>query len=154
MKGEVIMTPTKQTIQKVKDQNCYLFIKDIYSEEDLRELVGIASDGISVDWRHVVYYAFNNFTKFRQCFLREARIKAINELISNNHTKEESTKIIDIEIQSHIHFFLLPPNRRHNKRELNMIMERHNYGDFIEFKFKDDLFYICLENILSTIERY
>lgn len=142
-----MMELTKQEIQKIQDHHCYLDPKDSYSEEELRETVGITDGDISVDWRHVVCYAFNNFTRFRQDFLREIRIKAINELINNNHTEEESIETIDKEIQSHIQCFLSLPDRRHNMRELSMIMERHNNGDFFEFKFKDDLLKTCLVNI-------
>ena len=141
-----MMELTKQEIQKIQDHHCYLDPKDSYSEKKLREAVGITDGDISVDWRHVVCYAFNNFTRFRQDFLREIRIKAINEQINNNHSEEESTEIIDKEIQSHIQRFLLSQDRL-NMREVSMIMERYNNGDFFEFKFKDDLLKTCLVNI-------
>lgn len=150
--GEEIMILTEKKIQKVKDQNCYLFYKDIYSEEELRELVGIESNGISVDWRHVAYYAFNNFTKFRQDFLREVRINAINELINKNRTEAEATEIIDKEIQTHIKFFISSPDRL-NMRELNMIMARFKKGDFSEFVITDSFLYSGIMNIMSIIPK-
>ena len=141
-----MMELTKQEIQKIQDHHCYLDPKDSYSEKELREAVGITDGDVSVDWRHVACYVFNNFTRFRQDFLREIRIKAINEQINNNHSEEESTEIIDKEIQSHIQRFLLSQDRL-NMREVSMIMERYNNGDFFEFKFKDDLLKTCLVNI-------
>jgi len=149
--GEEIMILTEKKIQKVKDQNCYLFYKDIYSEEELRELVGIESNGISVDWRHVAYYAFNNFTKFRQDFLREVRNNAIDELINNNkQTEAEAIQKIDKEIQTHIQCFISSPDRL-NMSELNMIIERLKNGGFNEFKIADSLLYSGIMNIMSVI---
>lgn len=149
--GEEIMTLAEK-IQKIKDQNCYLFYKDIYFEEELRELIGIESNGISIDWRHVAYYAFNNFIKFRQDFLREVKKNAINELINNSKIMEaESTEIIDNEIQIHIKFFSSPD--RLNLKDLSMIMERLNNGDFTEFIISDSLLNSVIMNIMSVIPK-
>lgn len=151
------MALSEQEKEIIKRHHCYLDPNDSYSEEDLRETVGITDGDIIVDWRHVVHYAFKNFTKFKQDFLREVRINAINELDKNIHSEEKSSEIIDKEIQSHIQCFLSPQDGRNNlkeQKELTMIMERYKKGDFSEFKFNEYLFNKCIRNILSSIESY
>ena len=136
------MALTNKEIKDVKKLEALNFDVD-YSEQDLRELVGLETNDKNrkIDWFDVVGYVFCWFNKFSTEFKREARENSIKEYAVNNHVSEqEARKFVDEDIADAMITFLVRSfHFTDTLEERYKVLQQIKEGQFKEFINVDDL---------------
>lgn len=135
------MPLNKQQLKHLKRLGTLNFDTD-YSEQDLRELVGLeTNDKHHILWIDVVEYTFYWFNRFNNDFKREAREQAIQEYVSKHFVrKEQATKEINVLIADSIVQFIL--NNLHNSdtyEDRYKLLQQIKEGKFYEFINVDEI---------------
>lgn len=137
------MPLSKKQINKIsKVTNC-IDSNEQYTEDQLREAVGLETDIEPITWEDVCDYVFRWFNKFSLEFKREARENYINELIKDKQlSKKEATEEVDQSIAEKIIMFILDGLRDFDTlEERYKILQQIKEGKFYEFINVNHLFY-------------
>ena len=127
------MALTKDQIETLR-KSIYFPTNEEYTEEDLREAVGITKHikgmkyDITIGWAEVCHYIFYRFNRFSTEFKREAREHYIEEMMKYAKIeKEKATREVDECIASYIIEFIFnglnTANRTENYLTLQQIKE-------------------------------
>lgn len=129
------MPLSKRQINKIsKVTNC-IDSNEQYTEDQLREAVGLETDYEPITWENVCDYVFYWFNRFSLEFKREVRENYINELIKDKHlSKKEATEEVDQSIAEKIIMFILNGLRDFDTlEERYRILQQIKEGKFYEF---------------------
>ena len=117
---------TKKQLKDIKE--CGFFPQDKYTEQQIREGIGLETTSYKVGWRNALYYVFVNFNKFSTEFKREVRENCIQEMIDTKHKSiEEATEDTDEWIANAILAYL----KAHFDEKYVPLLDRFSKDDFV-----------------------
>lgn len=130
------MPLSKKQIKRISKDVNYLDINEQYTEDQLREAVGLETSFNPITWKGVCTYVFSWFNKFSLEFKREVRENYINEVIESQHlSKKEATEQVDKYIAEQIILLISwRLGRRYDSPEEGYkMLQQIKEGKFYEF---------------------
>jgi polyhydroxyalkanoate synthesis regulator phasin len=117
---------TKKQIKKIEE---YGFPpQDKYTEQQIREGIGLKTHFYEVGWDDAAYYVFVHFNKFSTEFKREVRENYIQELIKEGQMSiEEATENVDEWIANAI----LSHLKMHFDKDYRPALDMFSKDDFV-----------------------